>query len=180
MIPLLTTCCCGIVSVRTAALLVAALFIFGCGVHLFVNILDASGAINTIYRHRGCIDVMIINIVSIVVNILLIVGIEKRKLSLMKPAAVFYLVVAAFFFVVMCQTFFLIPDSGWLSLVLVVMVSVIAIFCYFWLIVYSHYRQLENELMASSGGEELNSPLAVASYPCPKYEDESEFPHHGT
>ena len=29
MIPLLTTCCCGVVSVRTAALLVAALHVVG-------------------------------------------------------------------------------------------------------------------------------------------------------
>jgi hypothetical protein len=43
----------------------------------------------------------------------------------MKPAAVFYLVVAAFFFVVMCETIFRVPYSNWLSLVLVVMVSVI-------------------------------------------------------
>jgi hypothetical protein len=53
-----------------------------------------------------------------------------------------------------------------------------AILCYFWLIVYSHYRQLERELLASSEAEEVISPLTVVSYPCPKYEDEGEIPHH--
>jgi hypothetical protein len=55
-----------------------------------------------------------------------------------------------------------------------------AIFSYFWLIVYSHHRQLKNELMVSSDGEGLNSLLAVVSYPCPKFEDEREIPHQGT
>jgi hypothetical protein len=43
-----------------------------------------------------------------------------------------------------------------------------AIFYYFWLIVYSYYRQLKNELASSSIREEENGPLAVLTYSSPK------------
>lgn len=168
-------------SVRTAALLVAALHVIACGVHLFINILDASGAISA-FGHRGCIDLIIINAVSVIINILLIVGIDKRKLSLMKPATVYYLVVAALSFGLGCAGYLYIAmavPSGWASLVLVGIGLIIAICCYFWLIVYGYYRQLKNELLVSSTGEEVNnSPVAGVTHLFPKYEDERELPPH--
>ena len=49
----------------------------------------------------------------------------QRKLSLMKPAAVFYLVVAAFSFGITCSVYMWLPSSGQASVVLVVMGLVI-------------------------------------------------------
>ncbi|XP_021941300.1 uncharacterized protein LOC110840519 isoform X1 [Zootermopsis nevadensis] len=158
MMPLKTSCFFGQISVRSGALILAVLETVIAAVGILLSIIAGSGGLRLSYRYDSIIiNFILIGIIGVVINLLLIAGIEKKKPALILPAVIHYLVGTAVLFVIICNLFYIATAIFISTIILVVGPLIIGIFFYFWLIVYSYYRQLKSEV--SGNISRLDNPL---------------------